>query len=340
MRADRLLAIMLLLKTRGRLTAQSLADQLEVSRRTILRDIDALAAAGVPVYAEGGHGGGMSLDEHYRTALAGLQEQEARTLFIGDNTQLLSEIGLGGAAERTMLKLRAVLPELHQSSVEHTRQRILIDPTWWWRDAQPLPWWDDLQLAVDQDRCVQVVYERQNGEAIERTLEPYSLVAKSSVWYLVAGHAGALRTYRVVRFRSVTLLGAHFQRRADFDLPTFWRQQLQQFGELVDGYSFTLRVHPEQLHVLREIVPGRYQELDVADDSGWLTLRLQLDSQELAKMLVLGLGADAAVVEPAELQQTVLDTARAILGLVAPLERPAAREGDSLCEPTRKSAKH
>src|SRR5689334_920988 len=127
-----------------------------------------------------------------------------------------------------MLKLRAVLPDLHQSSVEHTRQRILIDPIWWWRDAQPLSWWDDLQLAVDQDRCVQAVYERQNGEVIERTLEPYSLVAKSSVWYLVAGHAGALRTYRVVRFRSVTLLDARFQRRADFDLPSFWRQQLQQ----------------------------------------------------------------------------------------------------------------
>lgn len=313
MRADRLLAIMMLLQTRGRLTAQALADKLEVSRRTILRDIDALAVAGVPVYAEGGHGGGISLDEHYRTALAGMQEQEARTLFIGDNTQLLSEIGLGGAAERTMLKLRAVLPELHQSAVEHTRQRILIDPAWWWHDAQPLPWWDDLQQAVDQDRCIQAVYVRQSGEVTERVLEPYSLVAKSSVWYLVAGHAGVLRTYRVVRFRSVVLLDARFQRRADFDLPTYWRQQLHQFGELVDGYGFTLRVHPEHIHVIREIMPGRYQQLGVAEGDGWLTLRLQLASQDLAKMLVLGLGAHAIVVEPAELQQAVLDTARAIL---------------------------
>jgi len=130
MRADRLLAIMMLLQTRGKMTAQRLAERLEVSRRTILRDIDALSAAGVPVYAEGGHGGGIALDENYRTALAGLQEREARTLFVGNNAQVLSQIGLGDAAESTMLKLLAVLPAAHQPSVEHMRQRILIDPAW------------------------------------------------------------------------------------------------------------------------------------------------------------------------------------------------------------------
>src|SRR5689334_22347708 len=188
MRADRLLAIMLLLQTRGKMTAQSLADKLEVSRRTILRDIDALAVAGVPVYAEGGHGGGIALDEQYRTTLAGLQANEVRTLFVGTNTQLLSEIGLGAAADRTLLKLQAILPAAHRPSVEHIRQRILIDPVWWWRDAQPLPFWERLQQAVYEDRCVQALYEHQTGEVVERALNPYSLVAKSSVWYLVAEH--------------------------------------------------------------------------------------------------------------------------------------------------------
>lgn len=316
MRADRLLAIMLLLQTRGQMTTQTLADTLEVSRRTILRDIDALGAAGVPVVAAGGHGGGITLDEQYRSALAALRANEVGTLFVGDNAQLLGELGLGGAAERTLLKLRAVLPALHRSSVEHVRQRILIDPVWWWRDAQPLPWWAELQRAVDEDRCIQAAYERQNGEVVERVLEPYSLVAKSSVWYLVGGHAGMLRTYRVGRFRAVTLLDAHFQRRADFDLPTYWRAQLQQFGELVAGYRFTLRIDPARMHVVREVAPGRYEQLEGPAPDGWLTLRFQLDSLELAKMLALGLGAHATVVEPAELRQAVLDTARAIVNAV------------------------
>jgi predicted DNA-binding transcriptional regulator YafY len=154
MRADRLLTMILLLQTRGKMTARALAERLEVSQRTILRDIDALSAAGVPIYADGGHGGGIALDENYRTTLAGLQEREIRTLFINDNGTLLREVGLGEATDSTRLKLLATLPTAHQSSVENIRQRILIDPTWWWRDAQSLAWWDQLQEAVYADRRV------------------------------------------------------------------------------------------------------------------------------------------------------------------------------------------
>jgi predicted DNA-binding transcriptional regulator YafY len=314
MRADRLLAIMLLLQTRGKMTAQSLADRLEVSRRTILRDIDALAAAGVPVYAEGGHGGGVVLDEHYRTTLAGMLEQEVRTLFVGDNTKLLSEIGLGDAAQSTLLKLQAIVPDSHKPAVNHMRQRILIDPVWWWRDSQPLPFWDQLQRAVYEDRPIQTVYERHNGELIERILEPYSLVAKSSVWYLIADHGGALHTYRVVRFRQISLLDRHFQRRAGFDLQTYWQAQLQQFEELVDEYAFTLRIHPDQISFVKEVVPGRYQQVGPADSAGWITLQFQLASLDFAKMLVFGLGARAVIVEPQELLKAIRDTAYAMLG--------------------------
>src|SRR5690606_34139 len=139
MRADRLLAIILLLQTRGKMTAQALADELEVSRRTILRDLDALSAAGVPIYAEGGHGGGITLDENYKVTLTGLKEAEVRSLFLSSNARLLADIGLGEAAESTLLKLLAALPVPHQPSVDHIRQRILIDPVWWWHDLQPLP---------------------------------------------------------------------------------------------------------------------------------------------------------------------------------------------------------
>lgn len=313
MRADRLLAIMMILQTRGKMTAQSLADRLEVSRRTILRDIDALSSAGVPVYAEGGHGGGIALDEAYRTTLAGLQDKEIRTLFVGHNAPLLGEIGLGDAAESTMLKLLAVLPASHQPSVEHIRQRILIDPTWWWHDAQPLAFWEQLQQAVYEDRCIRAIYERHNGEEVERILEPYSLVAKSSIWYLIAHHGGELHTYRVSRFRQITLLETHFDRREEFDLPTYWREHLQNFVETISEYCFTLRIHPERMNFLKWIVPGRYHPVEPPDADGWITVDFRLESIDLAKMLVFGLGGQATIVGPPELQEAILSIACEIL---------------------------
>lgn len=313
MRADRLLAILLLLQTQGKMTAQRLAEKLEVSRRTILRDLDALTAAGIPIYAEGGHGGGIVLDEHYHAALTGLRSHEIRTLFVGYNTQLLSELGLADAARATMQKLEAVLPAAHQPSVAHLRQRILIDPAWWWREGHLPPTWDQLQQAVYEDWQIRAVYERPNGEAIERILEPYSLVAKSGTWYLVAQHAGELRTYRVTRFREIQLLAVHFQRREDFDLQAYWQEQLQHFEELTSDYRFTLRLHPDRLDFLKRIVPGRQYHVTPGDTGDWVTVRVQLDSLDLALMLVLGLGEHAAVVEPPELRQAVLATAEAVI---------------------------
>src|SRR5512136_2552474 len=127
MRADRLLALMLLLQTRGKMTAQALAEELGVSRRTILRDVDALSFAGIPVYSEGGHGGGITLDEHYRTTLTGLNRLEVQSLFVASNDRALRDVGLGDAAERLLLKLLAALPQTHHSTADHIRQRLMID---------------------------------------------------------------------------------------------------------------------------------------------------------------------------------------------------------------------
>jgi predicted DNA-binding transcriptional regulator YafY len=181
MRADRLLSIVMLLQSHGKMTTQSLADRLEVSRRTVLRDIDALSMAGIPIYTDSGHGGGVALDEKYRTTLTGLKESEIRALFIASNNKLLDEIGLGEAAKSTQRKLAAALPAQHQSLVDHIHQRIYIDPLWWWHDAQPIAFWSELQEAVYQDLCIEVAYENYRGEVSKRILEPYSLVAKSSL---------------------------------------------------------------------------------------------------------------------------------------------------------------
>ena len=314
MRADRLLSIILLLQVRGRMTAQRLAEELGVSRRTILRDVEALSLAGVPVYTEGGHGGGIALDENYRTTLTGLQDREVRALFVANHAQVLDEVGLGEAAQSTLLKLLAVLPASQQPSVDHIRQRLLIDSAWWWRDAQPPPFWDQLQQAVYDDRCIQAVYERPNRETIERVLEPYSLIAKSSLWYLLAQHQGELHTYRVARFQRITLLDKHFQRRQDFDLTTYWPTHLQEFKETVSEYRFTLRVQPDRLSFIRRLVPGRYQVDEAPDIEGWLTVRFDLESMDFARMLVFGLGRQAEIVEPPELKEAVLNTAHEIIG--------------------------
>jgi predicted DNA-binding transcriptional regulator YafY len=313
MRADRLLSIMMLLQNRGKTTAQVLARELGVSRRTILRDIDALSFAGVPIYAEGGHGGGIALDENYRVSLTGLKEGEVRALFVSNLSRLLTDIGLGQAAEATLPKLFVALPELHKQAVERIRQRVYIDPLWWWHDAQPLPFWDDLQRAVYEDRRVHTTYEHYDGETVERVLEPYSLVAKASLWYLVALRDGEFCTYRVSRFHDVTLLDGHFHRREDFDLAAYWQGNAQQFVATLAQYQFTLRIDSRRMYLARWYTPGRCEVVEPAGEDGWLSARFQVESEDVARTFVLGFGAQATVVEPQALRESVLALAYDVL---------------------------
>ncbi len=313
MRADRLLSIVMLLQARGKMTTAALAEELDVSRRTILRDVEALSFAGIPIYTDGGHGGGIALDENYRTSLTGLKESEVRALFVSANSSLLHDIGLGEAAESTLHKLSAALPERHQPAVEHVRQRIHIDPVWWWHDSQPLPFWAELQQAVFEDRPLRAIYEHYSGEVVERVLEPYSLVAKGSHWYVIARRDGEFRIYRASRFHGVSVLDTHFRRDEAFDLAAFWNEHLQEFTGTLAEFTFTLRLHSSKLTFARWLTPGRCQVIEAAGDDGWLTARFQLESMDLAKMLVFGLGTQAVVLDPPELQEAVLETARDLL---------------------------
>jgi predicted DNA-binding transcriptional regulator YafY len=313
MRADRLLSIILLLQTRGKMTARALAEELEVSRRTILRDINALSISGVPVYSEGGHGGGFALAEEYRTTLTGLNTLEVQSLFIANNNEALRDVGLGDAGERLLLKLLAALPNAHQSTAGHIRQRLMIDPTWWWHDALISPFWEEIQQAVYEDRMIEAEYENFEGEIAERTLAPYSLICKSSVWYLLAERDGELRTYRVNRFHSVRLLDKSFARRPDFDLPAYWRAHTQSMENLPSGYHCTLRIRPERISFVQWLMPGRWELVAGADDREWTTVSLSMDSDLMAKMLVFGLSGFVEVVEPAELKEAVAAQAREVL---------------------------
>jgi predicted DNA-binding transcriptional regulator YafY len=313
MRADRLVSIILLLQTRGKLTAHELADELEVSRRTILRDIDALSVAGVPVYADGGHHGGIALDENYRTTLTGLKETELYTLFVSGNTSLLADIGLGAAAESTHLKLAASMPLHHQSAIEEMQQRIYIDPVGWWHENEPMAFWAELQQGVFEDRKIRAVYEHYDGEVVERVLEPFSLVAKASVWYLVARRDGQTRTYRVARFHHITLLDEHFQRPADFDLAAHWQRSAEAFLASSPGFKFTLRLPEDRLVFARRLTMCSHEIIEPPDEDGWLVARLHAESLDMAAMIVFGLGGETQVIEPPELHALVVRQARNIL---------------------------
>lgn len=313
MRADRLISMVMLLQTGGKMTAATIADELGVSRRTILRDVDALSSAGIPIYTESRHGGGIALDENYRTTLTGLTEAEIHTLFISGNAQLLERVGMGAAVESAQRKLSAALPLRHQPMVEQIRQRLYIDPLWWWYDTQRMPFWDALQAAVYDDRVIEVLYEHYDGEIVTRVIEPYSLVSKSSMWYLIARRDGEFRTYRVSRFHAVTPLDEHFLRADEFDLPTYWQAHLDSFSQSMSPYACTLRIHPDRIRFAQWLVPGRTEIIDDSAEDGWVTARFQLESLELAKMLVFGLGTQCVVLEPEALYETVITAARELL---------------------------
>ncbi|MDX1994204.1 MAG: YafY family protein [bacterium] len=301
MRADRLLSIMLLLQAKGQMTTQALADSLAVSRRTILRDVEALSLAGVPVYAEAGHGGGVSLDENYRVSLTGLNEAEVRSLFVSTVQGPLQDVGLGEAADKTLLKLFAALPSLHQREAERIQQRIYLDAAWWWHEGQTLPFLEMLKVAIFEEKRTRIRYEHGSGEVVERVVEPYSLVAKASVWYVIAFRDSEFRTYRVSRFHDVMLLNEKFTRQADFDLATYWRKHVHDFVANVSSYAFTLRIRSEKRQFLKWYAPGRYTIVE-EDEGEFFIAHLRLGSLEAARMLVLGLGTDAEVIDPLELR--------------------------------------
>ena len=313
MRADRLIQIILMLQTRGKIKAQTLANELEVSRRTILRDIDALSIAGIPIYTDSGHGGGISLDEQYRSKLTGLKELETLTLFISDNSRPLSELGLSDAASSTFLKLLSTLPTQHRASVDHMRQRILIDPDWWFYESQPVEFWDDLYQAVFENRQIRIMYETYQGEQKERIIEPYSLVSKSSNWYLVARRAGEFRIYRVARIQSLEILDQGFERPADFDLQTHWRSHSQAFAQELDDYIFTLKIRRDKMVFIRTLLPGRTHVIDDLQDEKWITLQIQVMSIQFARMIIFELGEDAIIIEPPSLKAELIDHAEGLI---------------------------
>ena len=229
MRAQRLLSILMDLQVRRRVTARDLASKLEVSERTILRDMDALSGSGIPVYAQRGTGGGWSLLEEYQTKLTGLSPDEIQSLFASRTTKLMADLGLKKTAETAWTKLQAALPANVRLQADFVQQRVLIDVRGWRSPSEPVSNLPGLLDALWHDRRVRFIYEGIFSQASERIVDPLGLVARGSTWYLIANRESESRTYRVSRIRNLEILEAAARRPADFDLADYWERSIAQF---------------------------------------------------------------------------------------------------------------
>ncbi len=328
MRADRLLSILLLLQTRGRMTAQELARELEVSERTIYRDVDALSVAGVPIYGERGLEGGYALLDSYRTRLTGLTEKQVRALFMLSIPAPLTDLGMSQELKAALLKLAAALPDARRADEERVRQRIHLDATWWFHDDQPAPHLQTIYEAVWQDRRLHITFlvPFMTRLEVEHLVDPYGLVAKAGVWYLVCARKGRARAHRVSRLLDVRLSDAFFERPEDFDLVAFWTEWCAEFESIRSFYPVTLRVAPDLIRYLPwhfgDWVHAKIAGAPPPDADGWITLELPFESLETARDRLLDFGRAVEVLEPQALRHSIQDVAAQIVALYSDRPEP------------------
>ncbi len=314
MRASRLVNLLLLLQSRGPQTAAQLAIELEVSVRTVYRDVGALAEAGVPIYAERGPAGGVRLVDGYRTRLTGLTAEEAEALFLSGLPGPAAELGLGTVVAAARLKVLAALPPELRARAARIQSRFHLDAPGWFRQAEPLPSLELLASAVWEGREVEVTYRRE--ERVERRrLGPLGLVLKGGTWYLVAISKGEPRTFRVSRIEDA-VLGDPFERPAGFDLAGFWEASTARFEEAQAPVEVTVRVQPGARDALeRTIGPtaaGTIRRVGRADADGCEVVRFRHESADIAYLDLLRLGGRVEAIAPPELREHVARTARGL----------------------------
>ena len=322
MRADRLLSLLMLLQARGKMTAQKLAQELEVSVRTIYRDIDALSTAGVPVYAERGPGGGCALIDGYRTSLTGLTEDEVRALFMLSVPAALDELGASQELGAALRKLAAALPAAHRSDEEMVRQRIYLDWAGGGQPEEPVPHLQTMRQAVWEDRKLYLTHRLQAGPHVEHfewLVDPYGLVAQAGVWHLVYAKDGQTRVHRVSRVLDARVTDEYFERPADFDLAAFWEAWCAGYEENRPSYPVTVRVAPALIHYLPQYFGERIRDeiaqAEPPDAEGWITLTLPFETLRDARERILGLGRAVEVLEPEPLRASVVDFATQVIAL-------------------------
>jgi predicted DNA-binding transcriptional regulator YafY len=328
-RAGRLVNLLLLLQSRGGMTASQLARELEVSVRTIHRDVEELSAAGVPIYAERGPHGGIRLVDGYRTRLTGMTPEEAEALFLAGLPGPAAQLGLGTVVAAAQLKVMAALPPELRSRATRLVERFHLDAAGWFQADEPVPHLATLAGAVWDGDQIDVVY-RRGDDAVTRRLAPLGLVLKGGVWYLVALSEGQIRTYRGSRITSATVLEERTERPPDFDLATYWAESSAAYERQSATVDVVVRIPEERLSRLRDVVGASTvaaaERIAVDDPEGWLHLRLRLLWPDEVPARLLAVGSGFEVIEPLDIRERLISTAARVLERyrVAGLAEPPA----------------
>ena len=313
LKSERLLSALLLLQAHGRLSGRELAERLEVSARTVHRDMEALSASGVPVYALRGAQGGWQLDEGWRTQVPGLDEVELRALLMSQ-PRIIGDTRLAAAAERALGKLMAAMPGGMREQAASIRQRLYVDTSAWRGTSEDLALLPVVQDAVTHDRKLRITYQKPRGEQSVRVVDPLGLVAKGSTWYLVAQTSAGLRTFRVSRIQAAKVLEKACVRPAHFDLGEHWRTSTERFREGWQKVEVTLRLSARTAAGMK-----RWMKMEeIESGEGWEKVRMTFDHPEEAAFVVLGMGAGAEVVEPESLRQRVREEVRGMANKIGP----------------------
>jgi predicted DNA-binding transcriptional regulator YafY len=314
MRASRLVSILLMLQTRGRVTAQELADAFEVSVRTVYRDMESLSAAGVPLYGEAGHDGGYRLLGGFRTRLNGLTEGEAESLFLTGLPTAAADLGLGTIVTAAQLKLMAALPAELRDRAGRIAERFHLDAPAWYRDADRTPHLTTVADAVWNNRVVRMRYFRWAApHEVTRAVEPLGLVLKAGHWYLVGGADERIRTYRISRILDLHVLEERFDRPDGFELADYWQAYLESFDERRHQGTATLRLSPDAFGNLpnlmeQAVVHAAYETATAPSSDGWIEVTIPTESVDQAVSDLLRLGAQAEVLAPADLRERLTQT--------------------------------
>ncbi|MGW1957193.1 helix-turn-helix transcriptional regulator [Streptomyces sp. NPDC001920] len=310
MKSSRLVSILLLLQTRGRMTAAQLAEELQVSVRTVYRDVEALGAAGVPLYGDAGHAGGYRLLDGYRTRLTGLTTGEAEALFLAGAPGPAAQLGLGSVLATAQLKVRAALPVELRGHADRISGRFHLDAPGWYADADETPYLPAVADAVWHSRVLHVRYRRWHEPTdVERRLEPYGLVLKAGRWYVVAGPGP--RTFRVDQILELTASDEEFTRSDDFELAAYWAAYQRDFHDRLRQGEALVRLAPGAR--LDGPMAVAVRDNGRTDEEGWTLATVPIESVDHAHGEFLRLGADIEVLRPVALRERIAATVRELM---------------------------
>lgn len=312
MRASRLLSIQMLLETHGRMSATALARALDVSVRTLHRDIDELTSAGVPVYAERGRAGGFQLLPGWKTTLTGFTPAEAEAVFLAGLAGPAQDLGLGPQVASAERKLLAALPAPWRGGASRIRSRLHLDPVEWYREAEPVPFLSVVAQAVWEERQLAMAYESWSRTA-RRTVHPLGLVMKAGTWYLVAAREGKVRTWRVASVLDAALLDAPVQRPRGFDLAGYWRESVRRFE--VEMFTGEARVAATargltELRRINAALARAVAGVTTPGDGARVELRIPIESVPHAAGQLLRLCPEVEVLGPRELREAIRERVR------------------------------